>query len=75
MLVIIMLIHEHNLVSWTIKKMKYFHCTTCDTFYCQLCGKSGDASVTQNHRIDRSEYKQIMCPIESEELHISTRYM
>jgi hypothetical protein len=60
-----MLVHEYNFVSSTVNEMKYFHCTTCGTFYCQLYGKSVDASATQNHRIDNSGYKQIMCTIES----------
>jgi hypothetical protein len=34
-----------------------FHCITCGTVYSQLCGKSLDAGATQNHQIDKFEYK------------------
>ena len=43
-----MLVHEHYLVPTTINEIKCFHCINCGTIYCQLCGKSIDASATQN---------------------------
>jgi hypothetical protein len=44
----IMSIHEHNLVPTIINDMRYFRCITCSTIYCQLCGKSLEASTTQS---------------------------
>jgi hypothetical protein len=48
-------VHEHSLVPTIINEMEYFRCITCDTIYCQLCGKSLDASTTQNHQVDKFE--------------------
>jgi hypothetical protein len=52
-----MLVHEHTPISTTINEMKYIHCITCGTIYCQLCGKSLDAGANQSHQIDKLEYK------------------
>jgi hypothetical protein len=45
----IMSVHEHNLVPTIINEMRYFRYITCSTIYCRLCGKSLEASATQNH--------------------------
>jgi hypothetical protein len=49
-------VHEHNLVPTMINEMKYFHCITCGTIYCELCGKSLEASATHNHQVDKFRY-------------------
>jgi hypothetical protein len=49
----IMSVHEHNYVPIIINEMRYFRCITCSTVYCQLCGKSLEASTTQNHEVDK----------------------
>jgi len=54
----IMSVHEHNLVPTIINERRYFRCITCSTIYCQLCGKSLDASATQNHHLDKFEYNK-----------------
>jgi hypothetical protein len=50
-----MSVHEHNLVPTIINEMEYFRCITCGTVYCQLCGKSLNASATQSHQVDKFE--------------------
>ncbi|MGC2572030.1 MAG: hypothetical protein WA364_11010 [Candidatus Nitrosopolaris sp.] len=50
-----MLVHEHYLVPSRINEMKYIHCISCGTIYCQLCGKSVDARAAQHHQIDNFE--------------------
>jgi hypothetical protein len=36
------LIHEHDFITLRIKEANSFlvHCTTCDIYYCGLCGKA-----------------------------------
>ena len=46
---------EHYLVPLIIDEMNCLHCINCGTSYCQLCGKSIDASATQNHQLDKFE--------------------
>jgi hypothetical protein len=48
-------VHEHIFVPTIINEMEYFRCITCGTVYCQLFGKSLDASATQNHQVDKFE--------------------
>jgi hypothetical protein len=42
-------VYKHSLPT-IINEIEYFRCITCSTIYCQLCGKSLDASATQNHQ-------------------------
>ena len=36
------LIHEHDLIPVRIKERDFYlvHCTSCDIYYCELCGKA-----------------------------------